>query len=131
MLDAIDGKLEIISDYVIANRPAAEQRIEVKAHANIDALADAPLVNQKGESVNTDGEAKLTTDTVERLNFDTVKKEAQLLCNIDKETTKSGFHKAKEIISSYGIGKLEDLAPTLYDEIVEKFREAVKDGWKI
>lgn len=134
LLDAIDGKLEIISDYVIANRAPAEERIAVKAHANIDAIneapaiVDVPLVNQKGETVLPTGDVATETGKT-TYTFDAVKKQAQLLCNVEKETTKAGFHRAKAIIASYNVGKLEYLDPKYYDEIVTEFRTEVKN-WK-
>ncbi len=143
LLNAIDGKLEIICDYVMDNSAPVEDRIAAKAidkivegdikklppivvdTKQIDLITDVPLVNQQGESVDT----TLTPETVERLNFDTVKAEAQLLCNIEKETTKAGFHKAKAIISSFGVGKLQDLKTEFYEDIVSQFRTEVKN-WK-
>ncbi len=136
LLDAIDGKLGLISDYVLENRAPVEERIEAKAIDKIEQPAidvinskEVPLVDQKGESVDYTNLTPLTPDTIERLNFDTVKAEAQLLCNIEKETTKAGFHKAKAIISSFAVGKLQDLKPEFYEDIVNQFRTEVKN-WK-
>ena len=132
LLNAIDGKLEIICDYVMDNSAPVEDRIAAKAIDKIEQPAidvinskEVPLVDQKGESVDT----TLTPETAEKLTFETIKAEAQLLCNIEKETTKAGFHKAKAIISTFGVGKLSDLKPEFYEDIVGQFRTEVKN-WK-
>lgn len=137
MLRAIDGKLELISDYVLENRAPVEERVATKATHLVDTPAgvekretaiavkpDLVLINQNGDKVND-----IASVTQDRLDFKTVQAEAQLLCNIEKETTKAGFHKAKAIITSFGIGKIAELDPSKYVDIVNKFREAVKN-WK-
>lgn len=133
LLRAIDGKLELISDYVLENRAPVEDRIEVKENkltvetSKKGESGSAVLINQNGDKI--DGTVGLSTPTIERIEFKTVQAEAQLLCNIEKETTKAGFHKAKAIISSFGVGKIAELAPKFYADIINQFRTEVKN-WK-
>ncbi len=141
VLKTIDAKLALVVDYVLENRAPVEDRIAVRATHLVDTPAGAVkkessivvptaekgksgspvLVNQNGDKVDKIGDITQT-----RLDFKTVQAEAQLLCNIEKETTKAGFHRAKAIISSFGVGKIAELDPSKYDEIVGQFRGAVK-----
>jgi len=63
------------------------------------------------------------------LTYDVVKAEAQKLVKINEFTDKAGFYKAREIITSYNVSKLEDVSKENYSEIVAQFRKAVSE-WK-
>ncbi len=73
------------------------------------------LINQKGEAVI--------------FTYDGVKAEMQELVSKDEFTDQFGFAKAREIVLSYGVGRLEDVPRENYPELVTKVRKAISE-WK-
>ena len=127
LLDAIDGKLALISDFVLEQRNPVEERIDCGNKARLKLEIDTTVENAGGDTITVDQKGDLVTSEV--IAFTDVVREAQILCDIEKETTKGGFHRARSIISTFGVGKIKDLPESKYAEIVGKFREEVSN-WR-